>query len=73
MKPGWKTSEFWVTATTIFGAFCSAAAGRLDGKWAALVAGIGAASYAYSRGHAKSGGGVSAAAIVEKGASDAAE
>ncbi len=65
-KPGWRTSEFWVTTSTILGAALTAAAGRLDGRVAAVVAGFGAAAYAYSRGQAKSGGsGATATAITE--------
>jgi malic enzyme len=55
MKPGQKTSEFWVVVLTSLSAGLAAAAGRLEGWVAAIVAGAGAAAFAISRGLAKSG------------------
>jgi len=48
-KPGWLTSECHVTVLMMVGAFATAASGHLDGKWAAIASGVGAAAYAYCR------------------------
>ena len=53
LKTGWKTSEFWVTATTIAGLTFSAAALSLSPKYAAIGAAVSAGFYALSRGLAK--------------------
>lgn len=53
MKSGWKTSEFWVTATAVVGLVVSAAATPLSPKYAAIGAAVSAAAYAISRGLAK--------------------
>lgn len=53
MKTGWKTSEFWVTATTIGGLVVSSAALSLSPKYAAIGASVSAGFYALSRGLAK--------------------
>lgn len=53
VKPGWKTSEFYVTAFTIIGLATSSVAASLSPKWAAISAAVTAASYAFSRGLAK--------------------
>jgi hypothetical protein len=53
MKSGYKTSEFWVTLTTIVGLVISSAATSLSPKYAALGASISASFYAVSRGLAK--------------------
>lgn len=53
MKTGWKTSEFWVTALSIFGLVASSAATSLSPKYAAIGASISASAYAISRGLAK--------------------
>lgn len=52
-KPGWRTSEFWVTALSIAGLVVSAAATSLSPKYAAIGASVSAAAYAISRGLAK--------------------
>lgn len=52
-KPGWKTSEFWVTTFMVGGLVISAAATSLSPKWAAVGAGISASAYTISRGLAK--------------------
>lgn len=53
MKPGWKTSEFWVTALSILGLVASSAAASLSPKYAAIGAAVSAGAYAISRGLAK--------------------
>jgi hypothetical protein len=53
LKPGWKTSEFWVTATTIVGLVFSSAALSLGARYAAIGAAVSAGFYAFSRGLAK--------------------
>lgn len=53
MKPGYKTSEFWVTTLTIVGLVVSAAAAPLSPKYAAIGAAISGAAYTISRGLAK--------------------
>lgn len=53
MKSGWKTSEFWVTATSVVGLLVSSAATPLSPKYAAIGASASAAAYAISRGLAK--------------------
>jgi hypothetical protein len=53
MKPGWKTSEFWITGLLITGLVVSSIAAPLSPKWAAIGASISGASYAISRGLAK--------------------
>lgn len=53
MRPGWKTSEFWVTALSILGLVISSMASVLSPRYAALGAALSAAAYAVSRGLAK--------------------
>lgn len=53
MKPGWKTSEFYVTALSIVGLVVSSAATSLSPKYAAIGAAVSASAYAISRGLAK--------------------
>jgi hypothetical protein len=53
LKPGWKTSEFWVTALTIAGLVVSSLAAPLSPRYAALGASAAAGLYAISRGLAK--------------------
>lgn len=52
-KPGWKTSEFWVTAAAIVGVVASSIAGAFNGHVAAYGIAISVAAYAISRGLAK--------------------
>jgi hypothetical protein len=54
-KPGYKTTEFYVSVLTALGALLSTVAGGLPAKQAATVAGISAGAYALSRGIAKFG------------------
>lgn len=53
MKPGYKTSEFWITALTIIGLTISALSAPLAPKWAAGGAVASGAAYTLSRGLAK--------------------
>jgi hypothetical protein len=53
LKPGYKTSEFWVTALTIAGLVVSSAAASLSPRYAATGAAVSAGLYALSRGLAK--------------------
>jgi hypothetical protein len=53
LKPGWKTSEFWVTALTVAGLVASSIAASLSPRYAAIGAAVSAAAYAISRGLAK--------------------
>ena len=52
-KPGYRTSEFYVTATTIVGLVVAALAAPLPSKYAALGASLSGGFYAISRGLAK--------------------
>jgi hypothetical protein len=52
-KPGWKTTEFWVTVIGEIGAVCAAATGVLPPKYAAALMTISAVAYKISRGLAK--------------------
>lgn len=53
MKPGYKTTEFWVSATATIGALFGAIAGVLPGQAGVVGASIAAGCYALSRGLAK--------------------
>ena len=53
VKPGWKTSEFWLSILTTIGAVGASVSGVLSGKAGAIVAGISTAAYAISRGLTK--------------------
>ena len=55
VKPGWKTTEFWVTILTQFSIVGGAIAGALPPKEAALLAAFSQAAYTIARGIAKSG------------------
>jgi hypothetical protein len=52
-KPGWQTTEFWVTALTIAGLVVASAAASLSPRYAAIGAAVSAGLYAVSRGLAK--------------------
>ena len=52
-KPGWQTTEFWVTVVGAVGATCAAAAGVLPPKYAAGLMTVSAVAYKISRGLAK--------------------
>ncbi len=53
--PGWKTSEFWMTAIGQLGLVCAAASGALPTKYAVLAGALSQVAYSVSRGLAKSG------------------
>jgi hypothetical protein len=52
-KPGWQTTEFWVTVLTAVGATAAAATDNLPPRYAALASTIAVVAYALSRGLAK--------------------
>jgi hypothetical protein len=56
VKPGIRTTEFWLTLVTIIGSLGGELAGILPGRAGAVVAAIASAAYALSRGLAKVGG-----------------
>jgi len=58
MKPGYKTTEFWVSALTTGGALIGALAGALPGTAGIVAASISGGLYAVSRGLAKLTNGV---------------
>lgn len=53
MKPGWKTSEFWILVATAIGELAAAGAGALPPKWAAALLTISGVAYKASRALAK--------------------
>lgn len=53
LKPGYRTSEFWVTTLAVVGLVLSSAAASLSPRYAAIGASVSAAAYAISRGLAK--------------------
>ena len=53
MKPGIKTTEFWLTVATSVGAALAAAANVLPEQWAAIAITVSNVAYAISRGMAK--------------------
>lgn len=53
MKPGYKTTEFWVSVITALAAFLAAIVGELPDKYAALTASVVTVGYAIARGLAK--------------------
>lgn len=53
MKAGYKTTEFWVTATAVVGVIATAIAGSVSGTAAVYSAAAATAAYAISRGLAK--------------------
>ena len=57
MKPGYKTTEFYVALLVIGGSTLTTLAGNLPDKYAALASSIAAGLYALSRGLAKTAGG----------------
>jgi len=52
-KPGWQTTEFWVTVLTAVGATAAAATNNLPPRYATLATTISVVAYAISRGLAK--------------------
>lgn len=54
MKPGFKTTEFWVAVLTGVGSIAGAFAGALDGKTAAILATVSGVAYQLVRAWTKS-------------------
>jgi len=52
-KPGWQTTEFWVTVLTAVGATAASATNNLPPRYATLATTISVVAYAISRGLAK--------------------
>lgn len=52
MKPGWKTTEFWLSLVTSLAAML---APHVPDQWRAPIAGAAGIAYTISRGLAKSG------------------
>ena len=52
-KPGWQTTEFWVTQLTITGVVLTALEGVLPPKYAVLAVAISQGAYAIARGITK--------------------
>lgn len=57
MKPGWQTSEFWLTVATDAGIVAAALTGELSPKYAAIAVAVSKVAYAIARGLAKVGNG----------------
>lgn len=58
IKPGWKTSEFWLTLLgTTLPTLVGAANGMIPAKWAAVVLAVSSAAYGLIRAITKSGAG----------------
>ena len=55
VTPGWKTSEFWMTAVGQVGLVLAAASGALPSQYAVLAGALSQVAYSVSRGLAKSG------------------
>lgn len=55
MKPGYKTTEFWVTLLTTGGTLLGAIAGALPGTSSVIVVSISSGLYAIARSLAKTG------------------
>lgn len=53
MKPGYKTTELWITVATDVGMLAAALTGELPPKWAAIATAVSAVGYAIARGLAK--------------------
>ena len=54
-RPGYRTTEFWITVIVQIAAVCAALADALPARYAAIVSAISAAAYAIARGLSKSG------------------
>lgn len=52
-KPGWQTTEFWITVLTTVGATAAAATDNLPPRYATIASTIAVVAYAISRGLAK--------------------
>ena len=57
-KPGYKTTEFWVTLLTVASSVISAAAGAIPNQWGGILATVAGVAYSISRGLAKQNGGI---------------
>lgn len=55
MKPGWKTTEFWLTVFTTASGLVSQYGGFIPEPWGLLVGAVVTAGYTISRGLAKRG------------------
>ena len=55
MKPGYKTTEFYVALAPIVGSFLATLLGELPDKYAAIASSVSALGYAFSRGFTKAG------------------
>lgn len=53
LKPGYLTTEFWISSLTIVGLVVSSAATSLPPRYAAIGSAVAAAAYAIARGLAK--------------------
>lgn len=53
MKPGQRTTEFWVTLATVIGVVTAALADALSPRYAAIASAVSVSAYAISRGLAK--------------------
>lgn len=53
MKPGYKTSELWLSVAVIVGQLVAALSSNLKPQWAAIGSSVVAALYAVARGQAK--------------------
>ena len=53
LKPGYRTTEFWVSVLTVIGLVVAAATTALPDRYAAIGSAISAGAYAIARGLAK--------------------
>lgn len=53
VRPGWLSSEFWLTLLTHAGLAAAAVSGLLPGKYAAIASAASQAAYSLSRGLVK--------------------
>lgn len=53
MKPGIRTTEFWITVATGGGSLIASASGWLPPRYAAIATAVSGAAYALARGLAK--------------------
>jgi len=54
-KPGYKTTEFWLTLATVVGTFIASLSDALPPRYAALASTVATGLYAIGRGNAKQG------------------
>ncbi len=55
IKPGWKTTEFWVSTLTTVGMLLGTLVGVVPPQYTAIAAAFSAGAYAISRGLTKAG------------------